>query len=1195
MRIAVRGMRDAENNVRVRARAVLFGDTLCWLRGRTLGGFVDLPSVVEAEAQDGDLDLELGDGVSLTLAFGDARDAAEWAQRLGVLAEERATREEIKSRKSAKPGAKQRQKSRESKRTKRSVESGGLSWPLEETENAGVVARIQSLMAGCDQPLSPDRVFVRAGTLKKITKGVARQRFVLLFNDLILFGSEVEPRKSYQFKGLVHLNNNVALACGVDNQHEDGTPALQIINTPVKKAVVFHFATLSERDSWFNDLNAILAPPRAAQEFDIGDSVLALHPNGDMLEAVVLSAADASGAFEVEYSGLRQRARVPGVEMRLPGVAGPRNSPPGGAQRGGAQQRSGQDPGAKSKMSPAMAQKKSKNKPSRKPSYPPPPGYGGSKSTRLPPARGGRDEQRPAGKSTPLKRAGSGGIAEKLALMEARAKGTDAPSPKVGTGKKWVPPPKAQPVVSPSPKVGTGKKWVPPPKAQPAAAAPPPRQQYTPGKVKVPAALGGVFGGGGGGSARPVSHAGPSKYKQGDVVEARYEDDGEWYEAEIWDVLGGEEYAVLYTEYEETADVHVSDIRRARGAASPAPEAKFAVGQRVAAVYADDGEWYDAVVVAVLGPDSFRVEYTEYEDETAEVSGAEVKSKRVTSVALPPPSKGPAFGVGDWVEAKYEDDGEWYEAEVVDVLPGGMFRVYYTDYDEEQDTAAGDIKLIEAAEDGVEYEYYDEEDEGAEDDGYEYYDEDEDEEGHDEPGPNRFNTAEEEYYSDEADEYYSDEADAYHSEEGKSRGQPPPPPAPISHARQAAIARANAPGATIIFQKDDLVDALVDGRWMLARVVKNKRKKGYVVRVLASNKKHTVAAESVRDAPSGADASEYGEVDDGLDDEDDADGFVISAPFETQLISSGGAPLPERMTRMRQDSDAQLASSSRKPSLMPPNSPLSQSGSKRLRQGSAPLVPLPQRQGSVRLGKAGPPPAVPARLSGNGQSPSPPMPMRPSGRSGTQPGSTRSKGPPSLPSRRPSQAFGSGHASRADPLASRSPANPRVFIEYAIEGIKKPLRVEFELFANVVPQTVENFRCLCTGERKAGKGAPKKTKLNYKGSPVHRIIPKFVAQMGDMTEGTGYGGWSIYGKEFGDENFDLCHTRPGLLSMANSGPDTNNSQFFLTFRPLEHLDNKHVVFGMATAGMDTLAALEMCGSPDGTPTRSVSIAKCGMA
>mmetsp|Transcript_9867 Transcript_9867/g.10850 ORF Transcript_9867/g.10850 Transcript_9867/m.10850 type:complete len:175 (-) Transcript_9867:84-608(-) len=167
--------------------------------------------------------------------------------------------------------------------------------------------------------------------------------------------------------------------------------------------------------------------------------------------------------------------------------------------------------------------------------------------------------------------------------------------------------------------------------------------------------------------------------------------------------------------------------------------------------------------------------------------------------------------------------------------------------------------------------------------------------------------------------------------------------------------------------------------------------------------------------------------------------------------------------------------------------------------------------------------------------------------------------------------------------------NPTVFFDITIGGSPAG-RITFELFADVVPQTAENFRCLCTGEKGTGKsGKP----LHFKGSGFHRIIPKFMCQGGDFTNGNGTGGESIYGSKFKDENFQLKHTGPGTLSMANAGPNTNGSQFFICTEKTSWLDGKHVVFGKVVDGMDVVKKMESVGSSSGATSQPVVIADCG--
>jgi peptidylprolyl isomerase len=170
-----------------------------------------------------------------------------------------------------------------------------------------------------------------------------------------------------------------------------------------------------------------------------------------------------------------------------------------------------------------------------------------------------------------------------------------------------------------------------------------------------------------------------------------------------------------------------------------------------------------------------------------------------------------------------------------------------------------------------------------------------------------------------------------------------------------------------------------------------------------------------------------------------------------------------------------------------------------------------------------------------------------------------------------------------------SSSNPRVFFDISIGGTPAG-RLSFELFADAVPKTAENFRALCTGEKGMGNSGKA---LSYKGSSFHRIIPDFMCQGGDFTAGNGTGGESIYGLKFADENFNLKHDKPGLLSMANAGPNTNGSQFFITTAVTPWLDGKHVVFGQLLEGLEVLQAMEACGSNSGRPSAAVVIADCG--
>ncbi|KAJ1998759.1 Peptidyl-prolyl cis-trans isomerase-like 1 [Coemansia thaxteri] len=166
--------------------------------------------------------------------------------------------------------------------------------------------------------------------------------------------------------------------------------------------------------------------------------------------------------------------------------------------------------------------------------------------------------------------------------------------------------------------------------------------------------------------------------------------------------------------------------------------------------------------------------------------------------------------------------------------------------------------------------------------------------------------------------------------------------------------------------------------------------------------------------------------------------------------------------------------------------------------------------------------------------------------------------------------------------------NPIVFFDIKIGG-EDAGRIEMELFADKVPKTAENFRQLCTGEFK-DKGNPQ----GYKNCPFHRIIPKFMAQGGDFLRGNGKGRVSIYGETFEDESFEVKHTGPGLLSMANSGPNSNGCQFFLTLGKAPWLDDKHVVFGKLVNGLLTLRKIESVPTGlENKPTLPVIISECG--
>ena len=176
--------------------------------------------------------------------------------------------------------------------------------------------------------------------------------------------------------------------------------------------------------------------------------------------------------------------------------------------------------------------------------------------------------------------------------------------------------------------------------------------------------------------------------------------------------------------------------------------------------------------------------------------------------------------------------------------------------------------------------------------------------------------------------------------------------------------------------------------------------------------------------------------------------------------------------------------------------------------------------------------------------------------------------------------FGSAAGSNSDP------SNPQVFFDISKDN--KPLgRMTFELYKNKVPKTAENFRSICAGDNKQG--------YTYAASHFHRIIDGFMAQGGDFTNHNGTGGASIYGRNFPDEasGLKLQHTKRGLLSMANAGPNTNGSQFFITFGPTDWLNGAHMVFGELLEGDDILKTMEANGSRSGQPKAKFEITKSG--
>lgn len=177
-------------------------------------------------------------------------------------------------------------------------------------------------------------------------------------------------------------------------------------------------------------------------------------------------------------------------------------------------------------------------------------------------------------------------------------------------------------------------------------------------------------------------------------------------------------------------------------------------------------------------------------------------------------------------------------------------------------------------------------------------------------------------------------------------------------------------------------------------------------------------------------------------------------------------------------------------------------------------------------------------------------------------------------------------------ITTNNPMNMKlnVYLEITIDN-KIIGEIVIELFDDIVPKTCMNFRSLCI----SNINDKNSDNASYKGCKFHRVIKDFMIQSGDIENNDGTGGSSIYGKTFEDENFELSHNQPGLLSMANKGENTNNSQFFIITKPAEHLDKKHVVFGIVLSGYDIVKKIEEISTDDNDkPIIECIISNCGI-